>query len=206
LDLKNPSLGFIPSTGDKEGKYFDQVKAFYKKFGIKKFTFFDLDQAYEESKTTTLINCQIIHLSGGDPIFLHDNIKERNFGPILHKFVRNNGILIGVSGGACNIGKNIALYRLFSSSIEETLKIRNELIALNFGNFEFLPHFNRWDRLFKTKVLEYSKRILNKIYACHDGDGIILNGKNLELFGDVLTIENGVILSKNGSPSNEIYV
>lgn len=186
----NLSLGYIPSTGDKDRKYFNNIKSFYKKYGIQKFIFFDIDEEYDNSKVNDLLSCDVIHLSGGDPIFLLKNIKKRNFKPVLKKYA-DAGTIIGVSGGACNIGKNIALFKLFTSNLNEALSNRNNLNSLELTDFEFLPHYNRWNQKFKDSVKKYSERTGNIIYACNDGDGIIINNGEVELIGNIVTIKNG---------------
>lgn len=186
----NLSLGYIPSTGDKDRKYFSNIKAFYKSYGIQEFIFFDLDEEYDESKVDDLLSCDVIHISGGDPIFLLNNIKKRNFKPVLKKYA-DNGIIIGVSGGACNIGGNISLFKLFTSNLDEALSSRCQLNSLGLVDFEFLPHYNRWNKEFKDNVKEYSKRTGSTIYACNDGDGVIVNDGEIEFVGNIIKIIDG---------------
>jgi dipeptidase E len=101
------------------------------------------------------------------------------------------GTIIGVSGGACNIGKNIALFKLFTSNLNVGLSNRKFFNSLELTYFGFLPHYNQWNQEFKDSIKKYSEKAGNLIYACNDGDGIIINNGEVELIGNIVTIKNG---------------
>lgn len=46
-----------------------------------------------------------------------------------------------------------------------------------------------------NELKKYSQINQPTIYACQDGDGIVVNGDNLQFFGEILKIENGSIVS-----------
>ena len=65
--------------------------------------------------------------------------------------------------------------------------------ALGLVDFDFFPHLNHDRENFLSDIIVYSKVHDSVIYACNDGDGIIVNGDDLEFFGEVLRIENGIV-------------
>ncbi|WP_108672440.1 Type 1 glutamine amidotransferase-like domain-containing protein [Peribacillus acanthi] len=186
-------IGYIPATGDPDKTYFNKQKSYYQQYGLKDFYLFDLEEENSTSQVEELLSCDAIHLSGGNPIYLRNNLEKHHFFPTLQKYVLDGGILIGVSGGAVQFGHNAGLFQLFISNMEETLQNLSDLYTLSIAPFEFLPHFNRWDPVFIENVLRYSKITGASILACNDGDGIIIESNNLEIIGDVLLIKNGEI-------------
>jgi len=194
----NARIGYVPSGGDKERKYYQKICEHYKKLGFEDFLFFDLDDEFDPSAIDELLACDIIHLSAGDPIYFIHNISRRNFDNILRHYVAQGGILVGVSGGSLQLTKTVAIYRAFIGSLSD---ITDEdyvgLSALNLVGFEFLPHYNRWNQEFIDTIKAYSAKFSCLIYACRDGDGIVVNDNNLEFIGDVVKIENGILISSD---------
>lgn len=196
--LRKPSVkvGYIPSGGDKKRKYYTENCEYYKKLGFEDFFFFDLDDEYDELRINELLSCNIIHLSAGDPLYFVQNIKKRNFVNVLRYFVDQGGILVGVSGGSLQLTKTVAIYK---SSIGNLRDVTYEdylgLSALNLVDFEFLPHYNRWSQDFIDTVKAYSAKFSCLIYACRDGDGILVNNNEIEFIGNITKIENGVVVS-----------
>ncbi|MGB8000962.1 MAG: hypothetical protein WCF60_12840, partial [Anaerobacillus sp.] len=60
--------------------------------------------------------------------------------------------------------------------------------SLQFVDFEFLPHYNRWNDDFKQKVLAYSQETGTKVYAGNDGDGLIVDGDTITTIGNIKVI------------------
>jgi dipeptidase E len=189
---KQIKLGYIPSCGDKERKYYCKQKDYYSQYNIKDFLFYDVDDEYDEALTNELLSCDIIHISGGDPIYCLTNMHKRNFYAVLRQYFNNNGTIVGVSGGAVQLGKNAGLFKVFQSNIDDAIYTLDNLKALGIADFEFLPHYNRWNDSFKNAVKEYSRRVNTTICACNDGDGIILNNGFETFIGAIRKIENGI--------------
>jgi dipeptidase E len=90
-----------------------------------------------------------------------------------------------VSGGAVQLGKSANLFQLFIGDSNE-----DELDTLNFVDFEFLPHYNRWNDDFKREVLTYFKTAGTTVYAGNDGDGLIVHEDGtLQMIGDIVVIK-----------------
>jgi len=184
-----PRLAYIPSASDATRKYFKEKCEYYKKYGIEDILYFDLNKEYDPSKTDELLACDAIHLSGGDPFQFLGSIRKRNFGPVLKKYWEDGGILLGISAGAIVLTPSIKISRVFYQSRMD----RHQAVGL--VDFHFLPHWNlRVGRL--EDVQNFSKVNQATVYACKDGDGMVIKDGKVELVGELLKIENGNIQSK----------
>lgn len=200
LDLlasKNSRIGYIPSQSDPQRKYFNRVTEWYKQFGITDLLYFDADKEYDEQKLEGLLSCDAIHLSGGNTYSFLNSLKSNNLLPKIRDFVKQGGILIGVSAGSIVMAETIDITKIDDDigGDQNTVGIK-DLSALGLTDFEFFPHIGK-DENTKDVILrrlqEYSERIESVVYACKDGDGIVVDGNNIRFFGNVLKIEKGQI-------------
>jgi len=83
-----------------------------------------------------------------------------------------------------HIGGNLELYEL---------RAWLEYFSLGFTQFEFLPHFNRWNTEFKKDVFEYTKKVNTTVLACNDG--IIISDDKAEYIGNIIIIKSGSIFN-----------
>lgn len=189
-----PKIAYIPSQSDLTRKYFNQKVEWYKQFGITDLLYFDIDQKYNEEKIPELLSCDAIFLSGGNTYYFLNSLKNRNFIPILNSFVEKGGVLIGVSAGSIIMSKTIAVTSIDDDigGDQNTIGLK-DFSALELNDFEFFPHFDINNIEVTKRLKEYSKTSKSVIYACKDGDGIIIDNDNMQFFGEVLKIENGEI-------------
>lgn len=185
--VKNPKIAYIPSRSDLERKYFSQKVDWYKQFGITDLLYFDIDKEYNEEKMPELLACDGIFLSGGNTYYFLNSLKKRNFIPILRDYVEKGGVLIGVSAGSILMSQTIGIAALCDKN---NIGLK-DYSSLGLTNFEFFPHFDKNDNQVVKRLKEYSLANKSVIYACSDGDGIIVNGEDMQFFGEVLKIENG---------------
>lgn len=182
LDPKNTKIGYIPSTEDKEKKHFHKKAHYYQTYGYRNSVFFDLYDEFDFSKIENLLECDIIHLSAGNPIEFSKAIERRQFKQVLRNYVDQGGIVVGVSGGAVQLGNSIQLFQLFIEDDDD------ELETLQLVDFEFLPHYNRWSAEYKRKVHHYVKTTKKIVYAGNDGDGIIVENGKINKVGPIVLI------------------
>ncbi len=187
--VENIILAYIPSGGDPERNYYNDRVKYYSKLGIKNFFFFDLNDEYDEDGLKKLERCTIIHLSGGKPQILNNNVKRREFGIFMKRFSSEGGILVGVSAGAIQMTKSIGLFVAFQKGfVYEVDNHMESLTTSKLVEFEFIPHFNRFDDEYKSCLKEYASRYSSRIYCCNDGDGVIVRDGSLELVGPITVI------------------
>ncbi|MBU4510803.1 Type 1 glutamine amidotransferase-like domain-containing protein [bacterium] len=189
LGKKGPRLAYIPSQSDLQRKYFNQKVEWYKQFGITDLLYFDVDKKYDEKKIDELLACDAIFLSGGNTYYFLNSLKKRKFLPKLREYVRIGGILIGVSAGSIMMSKTIEITALHDKNTTGF----KDYSALDLIDFEFFPHLDHNMKQYLEDLKKYSIKNNSVIYACKDGDGIIVNNHEIKFFGEVLKIKNGEI-------------
>ncbi|MFA6918902.1 MAG: Type 1 glutamine amidotransferase-like domain-containing protein [Patescibacteria group bacterium] len=191
---RKPTIAYIPSQSDLPRKYFNRKVEWYKQFGITDLLYFDIDQEYNKEKNPELLSCDAIFLSGGNTYYFLNSLRHRNFIPVLKGFVEKGGILIGVSAGSIIMSKTIAVTSIDDDIGGDQNSVGlKDFSALGLNNFDFFPHFDINNDEIVKRLKDYSKTSKSVIYACKDGDGIIIDGENMQFFGDVLKIEDGEI-------------
>lgn len=182
-------LAYIPSRTDKERFYFEKAKPAFKELGVTDFFYFDVDEEYEESMKEGLKSCDGIFLSGGNTYHFLKKLKERNAGLFIKDIVQGGKPLIGVSAGSMIMAKSIRIAE-FHDQNEVQL---TDLSGLGLVGFEFMPHWNR-EKNQLDELLKYSLHQEENIFTCDDGDGIIIDGENIEFYGDIKEIRKGAWL------------
>ena len=137
-----------------------------------------------ESELQNLFSCDAIHLSGGDtPRFL-TLLREHDLFERLRDYVTRGGVLIGISAGAIIMTPNIlTAYDCGDDRPSEPF----DHTAFGLVDFAFMPHY--------TPELELQCRALalelhRTLYVCQDGDGIVVNGNEIKLMGEVLEFKH----------------
>jgi dipeptidase E len=186
VNKDKPKLAYIPSASDGTRKYYIEKCEYYKKYGIDDLLYFDLNKEYDPSLIDELLACDAIHLSGGDPFQFLGSIRKRKFGPRLKKYHEKGGILLGISAGAIVLTPSINISHVFYKSRTDQHQ------AAGLVNFHFLPHLNQREGRLED-VKRFSIENQATVYACNDGDGMVIRDGKIELVGDVVRIENGQI-------------
>lgn len=188
LDVGRISIGYIPSTDDKQRKFFTNKADYYRQYGVENMMFFDLYSEFNERNIEELLRCDIIHLSAGNPIQFRNSIMARNMDTVLSSYFYSGGTLVGVSGGAVQLGQTVRLFQLFTGNLDEALDCNSSLNTLQLVDFEFLPHYNRWTDDFKQNVVRFAQETHSVVYAGNDGDGIIIEDDRVQFIGEIKTI------------------
>lgn len=182
-------LAYIPSRTDTHRWYFEKAKPELTSWGVTDFFYFDVDQEFEESQLEEFKSCDGIFLSGGNTYLFLKNLQERNIVKYIKEMVNEGKPLIGVSAGSIMMSKSIKIAE-FHDENEVQLK---ELNSLGLVDFEFMPHWNRENHQL-DKLLKYSLLQEESIYTCHDDGAIVIDGDEVEFYGDVKVIRKGVML------------
>jgi len=186
FNKSNPSIAYIPSESSLTRKYFDEKVEYYKALGIENLQYFDIDKEYEASRIVDMFKCDAIQLSGGNTFYFLYLLRKRGLIRSLKSFVKNGGILIGISAGSILMTRNINTAGLGEDADENIIGIKNKA-ALNIVDFEFMPHWKGSTKKFNL-LKKYAEAKKTTVYACKDGDGIIIDGENIKLIGDILKI------------------
>jgi dipeptidase E len=186
-----PNIGYIPSASDPDGQYCQDRKTYYSALGIDVVVSCELDNHYQPENFARMLQCDGIHLSGGNTFHFLYWLKQRGLLQDLRRFVVRGGVLIGASAGAILMTPEIS-----STAFCEDAPLPGEeladLVALNLLDFAFFPHINVFPE-HERQLLEYSRQHAFPIYGCADGDGIIVEDERIEFFGRVKKAENGTL-------------
>ena len=184
LNKMNPSIGYIPSCSDLTRTYYNQRVDYYKTMGVQKVDYFDLDQEYDPATIMDVFTYDAIHLSGGNTFYFLESIKKRGFIKHLCSYVRNGGILIGISAGSIITAKTIDI----SGFGDKNIVGSTDTSALGLVDFEFCPHWDGGNESLE-QIRAYARPRNATVYAVKDGDGIIVDGDQIQIVGDVVKVE-----------------
>ncbi len=176
----NPRIAWMPSDFVNDTAWFHNKKKYYTQYGATLEEPVQFGAVLLESELQNLFSYDAIHLSGGDtPQFL-TLLREHHLLERLRDYVARGGVLVGVSAGAIIMTPNIVM--AYDCGDDRPSKPFDHS-ALGLVDFAFMPHF--------TPELEVRCQALAlelncTLYACQDGAGIVINGDEIKLMGDVL--------------------
>ena len=176
-----PSIGYVPSSSDPERFFWGQVCAYYAALGASVEVYLELDAHFSEDVLPTLLSCDAIHLSGGNTFYFLHWLKQRAMLPVLREYVAGGGVLIGVSAGAILMTPDVSTSALCGDTFVEEL---SDPSALGLVDFQFLPHFEPGEANI-AEIAAHQRRFPAPLYACPDGGGIVVDGADVEFFGEV---------------------
>lgn len=190
LDKNNPTIAYIASCSDLSRKYFLPKVEYYKALGVEHVEYFDLDKEYEETRINEIFHFDAIHLSGGNTFYFLHLLRKRNLVDKLKSYVRNGGIIIGISAGSILTTKTIEIAGYGKNADENSIGLVDKK-ALGLVNFEFMPH---WDGTIESleSIKVYSNLNNTVVYVCKDGDGIIVEDENIKLIGNVVRVGENI--------------
>lgn len=180
----NPRIGFIPSSSDSERKYYNERKAFYYQLGMDLNVYFELDKEWKPNLLDSLLECDAIHLSGGNTYYFLHWLRRRNMMDTLVQYVARGGVLIGVSAGSILMTPDISTSTLCGDTL---IAGETDFSGLGLVDFGFAPHFG--DKKYDQAVLrKYSREHGTAVYACRDSGGIVVVDDEVKRIGDVIRI------------------
>jgi dipeptidase E len=195
IDKPHPLVGYIPSSADPDRKWFKIKQAYYAAIGVTLTDYFELDDHFEPDALSSLMQCDAIHLSGGNTYHFLYWLRRRGMLEVLRNYVKNGGVLIGNSAGSILMTPEIN-----STALCEDIPLLGEesddLSALGLVDFAFYPHINLYSN-YREVMIKYSLEHPYPIYGCADGNGIIVDGDEIEFIGPIMKAQNGII-----SPAN----
>ena len=103
----------------------------------------------------------------------------------LRQYVKQGGVLIGVSAGSILMTPDISICPLY---VAEPIEVETDFSALNLVDFAFAPHFGERSPDLKT-LREYSREHRTVVYACQDSGGIIVTEDNVKCVGGVVKVD-----------------
>ncbi len=181
----NPRVGFIPSSSDPERKYYEERKAFYYQLGMDLEVYFELDKQWKPELLKSLLDCDAIHLSGGNTYYFLHWLRNRNMMDSLVQYVRGGGVLIGVSAGSILMTPDISTSALCG---DEVVEGETDFSGLGLVDFSFVPHFGDIN-VSLDDLKKYSRDKQTVLYAAKDNGGIVVVENEIKCIGDIIEID-----------------
>lgn len=180
IGVRRPRIGYISSAPDSGRIDFDRKRSYYLNLEADLTAYVDSDTLPSDREFKRLIDCDAIHLSGGNTFsFLHW-LTERGVLPILRAYAIGGGVLVGVSAGSILMTPAVGTAALCGDERDPRLV---DEAALGLVSFHFWPHFRPG-----AEVELPAQRTMNNfspLYGCRDGSGIIIDGPRMEYYGEV---------------------
>lgn len=189
-NIKNPQITYIPSCSYLSHIEFREFINQYQKFNINRFLNFPVDVPMNSVLKREALKSNIIHLGGGNTYYFLKHLRQSKMLSELKNFVKNGGILTGLSAGAIMMTKNISTAGFPDFDRDENEENLKNFAALNLVDFEFFPHYKNSKR-YDSELKKYSREIENPLYACPDGSGIIVNHEKISFVNKVFCFYQG---------------
>lgn len=187
---KNPTVTFVPVSSEDADPDFRDCQRNLAAAGIKNFHCIPVDRPLSVSEEKKLLSSDGIFLGGGNTFDLLAHLRARKLLAKLKSYVNEGGILMGLSAGSILLTPNVMTAQVPSLDSDENEAGVTDLSALGLVPFEFSPHY-RPGRRTDSELLDHSKRSKNPIYACADGQGIVVRDGTIRFVGRVTVFHRG---------------
>ena len=187
-------FGYIPSCADPERIHYSARQDYYADIGITLSTYFELDEDFKPERLASLLDCDGIHLSGGNTYYFLHWIRERGIGSALVDYAERGGILVGVSAGSMILTPDITTAGLCGDVNDVGLR---DMSGLGLVEMEFLPHLDGSSEV--SGLMERSAETDRPVYGCRDGEGIVVSGDEKIVVGNPVCSVKGRIISSTAS-------
>lgn len=181
-EKRSPRVTFIPSCSYDSEVDFNYFVQSMRLAGFEKFIHFPIDTFYDSVLEREAFKSDLIHLGGGNTYYFLKYLRKKKMISKLKKFVKQGGVLTGLSAGAILLTPNILTASFPDFDRDENDEGIKNFSALNLVNFEFFPHYKNSNR-YDTEILKYSKKINHPLFACPDGSSIIHETNSLKFVG-----------------------
>ncbi len=138
----------------KHFRRINRLKKEFSLFGILKGNIFEAN-INQKIKASKFGNFEIVYVCGGNTFYILDRIRKTGFDKWLEKFVRMNGVYVGVSAGSIIVHNTIEIAGYGSVGDINEIGLKN-LKGLGLTKIAILPHFKKRIKkefdVFKRKV------------------------------------------------------
>ncbi|MCO5141552.1 MAG: Type 1 glutamine amidotransferase-like domain-containing protein [Oligoflexia bacterium] len=184
------TLSFIPAEGDFAEEDFVEFCRFFSFLKERaKFRLVSIDSVLGSKERKALLKSDGIFLGGGNTYHLLNNLQKNKLMLPLKQFAKKK-LLMGLSAGSIVMTPNIMTAAVPSSESDDNTIGLKKLSAMSLVPFEFAPHYYR-ERKSDEEILDYSKTRSHPIYACSDGQGIVVRNGAIQFIGGVKVFHKG---------------
>ena len=193
---KNPSITYIPTQSYRGEIEFHQFVKHYKSFGIERFIYFPVDINLGETIMQEAFNSDIIYLSGGNTFYFLKYLKQSGAFLRLKRFVKEGGVLSGMSAGGIICTRNIRTAEMPAFDRDDNDEGLKNLKALSLVKFDFFPHYKN-SKKYNDILILHSLTSKHPLYACRDGSGLVISNNSIKFVGETYLFYKGQSLKMN---------
>lgn len=176
------SFVYVPFCTDGADIYFRRAIKRYRPFGFNEFMCLPVDKAVSKDMLECALSKDVIYLAGGNTFYFLKHIQQAGLKTHLIEFVKNGGVLAGLSAGAIIMTPHIALAGYPHFECDENEVGLKTLSGLGLVPMEFFPHYEAYPRLDRA-LKAYSAKGPYPVFACKDGGGLVLEGSSQTFMG-----------------------
>ncbi|AQS35772.1 peptidase E [Shewanella psychrophila] len=175
-------IGYIASQPDSARDYYLPTQQMYSKLGDRLDCYLELEEGFNEASLKQLLDCDAIHLSGGDTYRFLKWLKYRDLLPVLHQYVTHGGALIGISAGAMIMTPSIDTAILCG---DKNLVGLRDLSGLSLVPFHFVPHVSLVEKTSNmARELAAISADLLQVYFCGDNSSLVILDEDIVELGE----------------------
>ena len=159
---------FVPTASEAESYrgYIEDDRKNLLKLGIKEANIKTLCLDHEIDYLE-VENYNVIHVCGGNTFYLLKKVRESGFDKIIKKFIKSDGIYMGISAGSILMGPNIEIAKLGDKNVCGM----TDFTGLNYTDVAIFPHYNEKE---SEKVEEFKKKVDYPVLALTDNQALLI--------------------------------
>lgn len=185
-----PQMTYIPSASFGGEIDFKDFVGNFASFEMTKFIYFPVDMPFDKTLADEAFKSDIIHLGGGNTYYFLYYLRKHKLISRLRNFVKEGGVLTGLSAGAILMTPVIETAGFPSFDCDKNEENITNLRGLNLVKFEFFPHYRSSHR-YDKELIRYSKRCNVPLFACSDGAGLVVEGDCFKSIGKTVLFSKG---------------
>jgi dipeptidase E len=187
LGKTQPRIGYIPANSDPHRVYYQDRRSYYARTGAELAPYFEVDRHFHPENLDDLLACDAIHLSGGNTFYFQKWLVARGMFAILQAYANRGGVLVGVSAGAIMMTPEIDAGQICGDQVVSGLE---NWRGMGLVDFHFIPHLNSFADPHQV-LRDYSARKQTTVYGCPDGSGLVIQGGQVQMVGEIIRYHNG---------------
>jgi dipeptidase E len=187
---RDPTMTYVPFTYYEHTSHYKNWKKYYGKYGVENFLYFAPNREYSKAHLAKVFTSDVIYLSSGNTFIFLNHLRKSGHIPAFKKFVKNGGILAGMSAGAIVMTPNIMTAQVPRADRDDNRLALKNYRAMSLVGFEFSPHYE-WSRIHDEELKKYSLKTQAPIIGCDDGAGLVIVGERAKIVGPLVKFEGG---------------
>ena len=185
-----PVITFVPNCSEDAEPDFRDCQRQLAGIGRAEFQCIAIDRALSREEEETLFSSDGIFLGGGNTFYLLHSLKEQRLLSKFRAFVARGGVLMGLSAGSIVLTPSVETAQVPSFEADDNDVGLTNLKALDLVPFEFSPHYQP-NKKADAELLSHSRKVKRPIYACADGEGIVVRDGAIHFVGNVTVFHRG---------------